>query len=124
MTLPGNPAARALVLSFFLSAGGLLQERKPEPPTEDRAPTPIEQALIEYACSSLSSGVVDNQAYQTCLDTQLASLRDAFGRDLSRLSPAERRALDASCSRVWSTRGRDLYVACVSAHLVALKNRR
>jgi flagellar biosynthesis GTPase FlhF len=87
--------------------------------------TVIEQALIEYVCGATQSArarVTD--AYDECLKAQLLLLRADFGRDLSRLSASERKTLDSVCSNPRATRGRDAYVACLSAQLVVLHNRR
>jgi hypothetical protein len=89
------------------------------------APTPVEQALIEHQCSATrATSPADTGAYDACLSTQLLSIRADFGRDLSRLSPPERRAVDAVCSRIRATEGREAYVGCLSAQLVSLRNRR
>jgi hypothetical protein len=87
--------------------------------------TVIEQALIEYVCGATRSArarVTD--AYDACLKARLLSLRADFGRDLSRLSASDRKMLDSVCSNPRATRGRDAYVACLSAQLVVLHNRR
>jgi hypothetical protein len=52
---------------------------------------------------------------------QLAQLRAGFGADLAGLTAAERRKLDAVCSRVRAAEGRDRYVACLSDRLRALQ---
>jgi flagellar biosynthesis GTPase FlhF len=63
-------------------------------------------------------------AHQQCLIASLASLRDDFGRDLTRLSSAERRTLDSVCNRVRTEQGRDAYLDCLGNQLVVLRNRR
>jgi hypothetical protein len=89
------------------------------------APTPVEQALIEQQCNATrASSVGDSDAYHTCLSTQLQAIRQDFGRDLSRLSAAERRAMDAVCNKVRNLEGRDEYVACLGRQLAALHARR
>src|SRR4051812_16770641 len=76
-------------------------------------PSPIEQAVMEHRCSmSRVPGVTASDAYQNCLASQIASLRADFGVDLKKLSSAERKNLDALCSRVQVAEGREAYVAC------------
>ena len=88
-------------------------------------PTALEQALNEHVCSALpEAGTPDTDKYQQCLNAQLVLLRTDFGRDLSRLSGAERRTLDSACSEIRTTRGREAYLSCISTQLVSLRNRR
>jgi hypothetical protein len=95
-------------------------EQEPPVSTPDPAPpTAIEQALIEHNC-----GRVMTDAHQQCLSASLASMRADFGRDLTRLSTAERRTLDAACNRLRTEQGRDAYLDCLGNQLVALRNRR
>jgi DnaJ-domain-containing protein 1 len=87
--------------------------------------TAIEQALIEHACSTTrTAGAPDTDAYHECLSAQLLSLRNDLGRDLGRLSSAERRTLDSVCSDIRAAAGREAYLECLSARLTALRNRR
>ena len=89
------------------------------------APTAIEQALIEHRCrTTVAAGAPGTDAYQECPGVQLLSLRTDFGRDLSRLSAAQRRSIDAACSTIRESQGRDGYVDCLSGQLVTLSNRR
>ena len=93
---------------------------EPQAGTPDSSPpTAIEQALIAHACGSAP---VDAQ--QECANAQLLSLRADFGRDLSRLSAADRKALDSVCADIRVTGTRDAYLDCLSAQLVALRSRR
>jgi len=112
----------SLMVTFAVHARGMaLQSVTPDV----SAPTPLEQALDEHACSRLpESGTPDSDAYGRCLSAQLLLLRNDFGRDLSKLSASERRTLDSSCSEIRTTRGRDAYLSCLSAQLVSLRNRR
>ena len=48
----------------------------------------------------------ETDAYLQCRNSQLLSLRDEFGRDLRRLSNAERRTIDSACSGLRISRGR------------------
>jgi DnaJ-domain-containing protein 1 len=92
---------------------------------DSMVPTAIEQALIEHRCrTTVAAGAPGTDAYQECPGVQLLSLRTDFGRDLSRLSAAERRSIDAACSTIRASQGRDGYVDCLSGHLVSLSNRR
>jgi hypothetical protein len=87
--------------------------------------TAIEQALIEQACSTTrTAGAPDTDAYHECLSAQLLSLRNDLGRDLGRLSSAERRTLDSVCSDIRAAGGREAYLDCLSARLTSLRNRR
>ena len=66
-------------------------------PAAIEAPTPAEQAIIEQRCSATrATSAPDGDAYHTCLMTELAGIRADFGRDLLKLSPAERR-YDGRC---------------------------
>jgi len=95
-----------------------------DPPAIE-APTPVEQALIEQRCSATrATSAAETDAYHTCLMNELVSIRTDFGRDLGKLSPAERRAMDAVCNKVRNVEGRDAYVSCLSGQLAALHTRR
>jgi hypothetical protein len=92
---------------------------------DSTAPSAIEQALIERACTGTQSiGPNGDDANALCLDARLLALRSEFGRDLSRLSTAERRKLDSTCSRFQTTRGREAYLDCLHAELASLSARR
>ena len=89
------------------------------------APTPVEQALIEQRCNTTrATSTIESGAYHTCLMTELAGIRADFGRDLTKLTPVERRAIDAVCNKVRNLEGRDAYVTCLSGQLAALHARR
>ncbi len=64
-----------------------------------------------------------DEPYQMCLSEQLQALRASFGRDLKRLTGADRRSVDSRCLPLQST-GPDAYVACLSRELGALRTRR
>ncbi len=97
----------------------------PAAPAEPSAPSAIEQALIERACTGTQSiGPNGEDTNAQCLAARLLALRTEFGRDLSRVSAADRRRLDAACSRFQSTRGREAYLDCLHAELSALSARR
>jgi len=92
---------------------------------DSSVPTAIEQALIEHRCrTSIAAGAPGTDANQECPGVQLLSLRTDFGRDLSRLSAAERKSIDSVCSKIRESQGRDAYVDCLSGQLVSLSNRR
>ena len=83
------------------------------------APTPKEQALIERACPAPKTAAAFD-AHERCLAARLLSLRADFGRDLGRLSGAARNKLDATCSPLQASRGREAYVDCLSVQLASL----
>lgn len=92
---------------------------------EEAAPTPIEQALMEHVCSVVpASGAPEAERYLVCMKAQLLSLRTDFGRDLSRLSPPERKAADAACNGVRTTSGREAYLDCLGNQLTILRSKR
>lgn len=88
------------------------------------APTPIEQALMEFGCRIPGQAMAAPPIYEACLRAQLLALRTDFGRDLQKLSAVERKSIDTACSAVRTARGRDAYVGCMSHQLTALRDRR
>jgi hypothetical protein len=91
---------------------------------EQSAPTPLERALIEHVCSVVpAGGAPEGDRYLACLRTQLLSLRTDFGQDLSRLSAADRKALDAACNDVRTASGRDAYLDCLGSQLTILRSK-
>ena len=102
---PMPPIVWSLLAPFTMMAalGAGLQVDTPDP----GAPTAIEQALMEHACSRTQASETDRQE---CLSAQLLSLRADFGRDLSRLSGPERKTLDSVCSKIRDVRGREAYL--------------
>ena len=118
MTLRAGIAVLATSIVVALSVG-LRAE------TVDRAiATPIEQALIEQACSTPPVVAVDPDKHEECLHAKLDSLRADFGRDLSRLSVAERRGIDSACEQIRGTQGREGYLDCVGRQLAVIQSRR
>ena len=92
---------------------------------EQAPPTPIEQALMEHVCSVVpAGGPPESDRYLACLRTQLLSLRTDFGKDLSRLSVADRKAVDTASNDVRATSGRDAYLDCVGNQLTVLRSKR
>jgi hypothetical protein len=112
------------VIAFSLCLTAVASDGAQEPAAVEAA-TPVEQALIEQRCTATrATSAADTDAYHTCLTTELLSIRTDFGRDLTKLSPAERRAMDAVCNKVRNVEGRDAYVSCLSGQLAALHARR
>lgn len=109
----------SIILGALLTVG--VQAAAPDP----SGPSAIEHALVEFLCRTTQPAPAPGtDAYQSCYTAQLTSLRESFGRDLARLSAADRRTLDAACGRVQETRGRDAYLACLNAQLASVRNRR
>jgi DnaJ-domain-containing protein 1 len=91
---------------------------------DSQAPTTIERALIERACNAAdTSPLADTDARQQCLGARLLSLRTAFGRDLSRLSGADRKGIDAACGPLRTDERREPYLDCLSIQLADLRLR-
>ena len=98
---------------------------QPVETAEQSPPTPIEQALMEHVCSVVPpGGPPESDRYLACLKTQLFSLRTDFGKDLGRLSVADRKAVDTACNEVRATSGRDAYLDCLGNQLTVLRSKR
>ncbi len=98
---------------------------QPVETAEQSPPTPIEQALMEHVCSVVpAGGAPESDRYLACLRTQLLSLRTDFGKDLGRLSVADRKTVDTACNEVRATSGRDAYLDCVGNQLTVLRSKR
>jgi DnaJ-domain-containing protein 1 len=95
----------------------------PQVDTPAQAPTAIEWALTERTCSATDTPTAVVDARQQCLSAQLVSLRAAFGRDLSRLSGADRRRIDAACNRLRTAERPEIYLDCLSGQLAVLRTR-
>jgi len=92
---------------------------------EQAAPTPIEQALMEHVCSVVpAGGAPESDRYLACMRTQLTSLRTDFGRDLARISPADRKGMDTACNEVRTASGREAYLDCIGNQLTMLRAKR
>jgi hypothetical protein len=85
--------------------------------------TPIEQALIEQACSAPPAIAIDPDRHDECLHAKLTSLRADFGRDLNKLSSGDRRRIDAACEQIRGAEGREGYLSCLASQLTALQAR-
>ena len=94
----------------------------PRAQTDSAIPTTIEQALMERACSTPPVVALDPDKHEECLQARLGALRADFGRDLGRLSAAERRKIDSACAPVRGI-GREAYLDCLASQL-ALAQRR
>ena len=96
----------------------------PIDPPDLRPATAIEEALVAHQCrTERKPGMSETDAYRQCLDLQLISLRDDFGRDLKRLSSAERSAIDSACNRIREAEGADSYLTCLDDRLASLRSR-
>lgn len=117
LRLPGPIVAALLAWTLPLPAAA---QGRPDA----AAPTPLEQAVTEHNCRVPGQAMRSADAYDACLRDQLAWLRTEFGRDLQKLSSAERRAIDQGCSALRVERGRDAYVACLADRLAGLMAKR
>ena len=110
--------AAPFVVVFALGTGPQVNARDSE------VPTTIERALIERACNAADTPpAAESDARQQCLSARLLALRTAFGRDLSRLSSADRKGIDAACGRLRTFERREPYLNCLGDQLVALRLR-
>jgi hypothetical protein len=110
---------------LVLAVGIASQAAPPAATQEPLVPTAIEQAIAEYRCTAAqTAGTQAASVYDVCLSGQFDSLRGDFGRNLSRLSPGERRTIDTICNKVPASVDREAYVKCLSDQLVVLRNRR
>jgi hypothetical protein len=111
---------------WLVLAVGIGSQTAPAPATQEPlVPTAIEQAIAEYRCTAAqTAGTQAASVYDVCLNGQFDSLRDDFGRNLSRLSAGERRTIDTICNKVPASVDREAYVKCLSDQLVVLRNRR
>ena len=87
-------------------------------------PTTIERALIERACNAIAAPPsAETDARQQCLSARLLVLRTAFGRDLSRLSGADRKGIDTACGHLRAFERPEPYLDCLGDRLEALRLR-
>ncbi len=92
---------------------------------DEPRPSAIEHALVEYLCRMVHGPtMIGTEVYQSCYAEQLKALRDPFGPDLSNLTRADRRSLDAWCGKMQAAGDRDAYLACLNRQLVRLKEER
>jgi hypothetical protein len=111
-----------LAVVVMLAAGGLRADLRGAIPDPAIA-TPIEQALIEQACSTPPAVAIDPDKHDECLHAKLTSLRADFGRDLSKLSSGDRRRIDAACEQIRGAEGREGYLTCLASQLTAVQAR-
>jgi hypothetical protein len=117
--LTGVLLACVLACTFAAIA---LEARTQSDDADQLVPTAIEEALIEHACGALRpAGALETEAYLGCRNRQLISLRTDFGRDLRRLSAAQRRTIDSACSGLRASQGQDAYVGCLTKRLASLR---
>jgi hypothetical protein len=118
MTL--RAALAVLVTGSVTALGAVLHAQTPA----DAVPTPIEQALIERACSMPSAIAAGADKHDECLHARLAAVRADFGNNLGRLSAAERRKIDSACGQIGTgNQGRDGYLDCLARQLAIVRNR-
>ena len=111
---------QALAAVLLAAAGADAAAAQEAPP-----PSAIEHALVEYLCRTVHGPtMIGTQVYQSCYAEQLAALREPFGPDLSNLTRADRRNLDAWCGKMQAAGDRDAYLACINRQLVRLKEQR
>lgn len=89
---------------------------------EGTGPSVLEMALAERTCD-VAARAAPGGDRSACIDAQLAGLRTDFGVNLAKLSPADRRRLDAACSGLSTTLAREQYLDCVSAQLASVRER-
>src|SRR5262249_49758648 len=127
-TMPTSMIARRLTVFRVCTVAAALVVSLPtlraQEPPDGGAPTPVEQALIEYGCTAKRAVGASEGEYEAYQRAELVRLRTDFGRDLGRLSRTERRSIDTVCSKVQAAEGRDAYVSCLNGQLVTLKSRR
>ena len=111
-----------IALLVVMIPGASAQDKTPSTPNP-LGSTAIEQALIEHACRSQLPGIAGVDAYQQCLADRFRSLRADFGRDLSKVSAADRKTLDSACSKARAAEGREAYLECLTVQLVTIRNR-
>jgi hypothetical protein len=107
-------------LSWALATAAL--DAQPQaPPADQPPPSAIGEALVEHGCGAMHPpGTLETGAYLDCRRNRLLYLRTEFGRDLRRLSAAERRAIDTACRDLRASRGQDAYVGCLTTQLASL----
>ena len=114
---------RAGLATFVMIAVGAISPQVRAQSTDSTIATPIEQALIEQACSTPPVVAINPDKHDECLHGKLNVLRADFGRDLSRLSSADRRKIDAVCDPIRGAEGREGYISCVTTQLAAVQAR-
>ena len=109
---------QSLVAALLVPAGAAAAQ-------DDARPSAVEHALVEYLCRSIQGPtMLGTEEYQSCYSAQLDALRVPFGRNLSNLTAAERKTVDAWCGKIQAARDRDAYLACLNRQLVRLAEQR
>jgi hypothetical protein len=103
-----------IAVAVLAAAPRLAAQEPPQVPP----PSPIEQALVERVCVAAVEA-----AHDQCVTAKLAALRADFGRDLSKLSVADRRSLDDACVQARTLEGRDAYIGCLDRQLTKIRAR-
>jgi hypothetical protein len=114
---------RAGLAAFVMLAVGALAPEVRAQGVDAAIATPIEQALIEQACSSPPAIAINPDKHDECLQLKLNAMRADFGRDLSRLTNADRRKIDAACEPARGAGGREAYVSCLASQMAAVQAR-
>jgi len=116
---PNSTTVYGLAAPLLLVALGTAVQPAP-PPADMVPPSALEQALLERACSSNQTSA-DAAAHEKCIADGLMDMRTVFGRDLGKLTPPERRSIDAACSNVRQLEGREVYLDCMNGKLAQLR---
>jgi len=114
---------RAGLAAFLMFAVGAFAPGARAAAVDSAIATPIEQALIEQACSTPPAIAINPDLHDQCLQQKLNVMRADFGRDLSRLSSADRRKIDTACEPTHAAAGREAYVSCLASQLAAVQAR-
>ena len=81
--------------------------------------TAFERQTVEWVCASASTGNGD-QAYQQCIDDQIAAARRTGKPNLATLTPFERGAVVRLCADDRYGKGLSAYYACAQRHKASL----
>ena len=109
----------APVLAIALAAG--VQAGTPEP----AIPTTIERGILDRACRA---SIEQPDVNERCRDEKLVALRSDFGKDLAKVTAADRQRVDETCTPLLkdaALKGRAPYLDCTVEQLTAIsRNRR
>lgn len=119
-----TPWSVACGIVCVLASAPAVEARQQRGGPDTTPATALESALLEFLCGALRpAGTLETPAYLECRDQQLVLLRADFGRDLRRLTAAERAKIDKACEGLRVLRGQDAYIQCLSTQLVAMRGR-
>ncbi|HEY6213567.1 MAG TPA: hypothetical protein VIW45_14845 [Vicinamibacterales bacterium] len=107
----------APALAFALAVGVQL-------PPEPAIPTTIERGVLDRACKESAEQPDVNEK---CRDENLAALRSDFGKDLAKVSTADRKKVDDTCTPLLANaalKGREPYFDCMLEQLVLISRTR